>query len=528
MFSVMVAVLIIPFIHVALKGEDTSAVRDDDGAAWNNGTYGMVPSVTMYPVDGGKVFIESNRTNIIHFMYLEHLGGIDVVIQDENRDEFGILQQVYERYPVENLSIFTIMIPSCCLPPYDTFLHLVYDRDRVKWDVIIDDDYELYMTFEDYLRTNWDFLSEDPTLMVIDGQGSIVSVTGFLELDPAVVMLDDLVYGEGNGSAGTLPPQADLAREATSLLGVYGAMIGIGFLSNLAPCCIALLLAALTTLKLVQDRTGSGEGGGEGEGEGEGGAETIRMGIGNVREGTDNSPNEIDRRAALRTNPRRNAITGIHVWDYLSGGEAMTSLSFCLGMGIFFFIVGIFASFLSFLGMGNTHYAVMGISMIVLGIYTLFKHGSLGSLWQKRRGHVEGDACSGGICSTGCCSSGHAHGRTHRSIDARARGLAIHPALLALLVGVFYGILGAPCSVAFLIPAILILLSLKPPLLVGGALMFAFGVSRGSVVVPVLAGVKRLGRVENRYLQKIWKVGIAVFSCVLVLIGLYYLVILLL
>ena len=190
---VMTALLSIPFIHVPFKESETAAIRDDEGTDCDNGTYDAVPSVTMYPVTGGKVFIESNRTNIVHFMYLEHLGGTDVVIADENRAQFDILQNLLERYGGENLSIFTIMIPSCCLPPYDTFLHLVYDRDAVKWPVIIDDDYELYMAFEKYLRVDWDFMSRDPTLIFVDRDGFIVSVTGFMEIEPTTVMLDDMV-----------------------------------------------------------------------------------------------------------------------------------------------------------------------------------------------------------------------------------------------------------------------------------------------------------------------------------------------
>ena len=193
LFLVMVTTLAVPLTHVGMKGNDTFTVRDDDGATGDNGTYGMAPSVTMYPVTGGKVFIEENRTNLIHFMYLEHLGGTDVEIADENRAQFDILQNLYERYVGENLSIFTIMLPSCCLPPYDSFLHLVYDRDAVKWPVIIDDDYELYMAFVDYLSADWEFLSEDPTLIFIDRNGFIVSVTGHLELEPTAQILDDLV-----------------------------------------------------------------------------------------------------------------------------------------------------------------------------------------------------------------------------------------------------------------------------------------------------------------------------------------------
>ena len=193
---VMVAVLSLSLINIAMKGDENITTRNDDGATWDNGTYGKAPSVTMYPVTGGKVSIEDNRTNLIHFMYLEHLGGTDVEIADENRAQFDILQKLYERYDRENLSIFTIMIPSCCLPPYDTFLHLVYDGDAVKWPVIIDDDYELYMAFEDYLSPDWDFLSEEPTLIFIDRNGFIVSVTGHLDLEPTAQILDDLVYWE--------------------------------------------------------------------------------------------------------------------------------------------------------------------------------------------------------------------------------------------------------------------------------------------------------------------------------------------
>ena len=162
----------------------------------DNGTCVAAPFVTMYPVTGGKVSIEDNRTNLIHFMYLEHLGGSDVEIADENRAQFDILRKLYERYGGENLSVFTIMIPSCCLPPYDTFLHLVYDRDAVNWPVIIDDDYELYMAFEDHLSADWELLGKDPSLIFIDRNGSVVSVTGHLELEATVRILDDLVYRE--------------------------------------------------------------------------------------------------------------------------------------------------------------------------------------------------------------------------------------------------------------------------------------------------------------------------------------------
>ena len=193
---VIAAVLSIRFFRVEFKKNEPAVIREDEWMDCDDGTYGAVPSVTMYPVTGGKVFIEGNRTNIIHFMYLEHLGGTDVEITDENRAQFDILQNLYERYGGENLSIFTIMIPSCCLPPYDTFLHLVYDRDAVKWPVIIDDDYELYMAFEDHLSPGWDFLSRDPTLIFVNGDGSIASVTEYQEFDVMVTMLDGLVYGE--------------------------------------------------------------------------------------------------------------------------------------------------------------------------------------------------------------------------------------------------------------------------------------------------------------------------------------------
>ena len=193
---VTAAALSAALIHAATDESGKAATREDVGLMRDNGTYGAAPSVTMYPVTGGKVSIEDNRTNLIHFMYLEHLGGSAVEIADENRAQFDILRDLHERYGGENLSIFTIMIPSCCLPPYDTFLHLVYDGDAVKWPVIIDDDYGLYMAFEDHLSADWELLGKDPTLIFIDRYGSVVSVTGHLELEATARILDDLIYRE--------------------------------------------------------------------------------------------------------------------------------------------------------------------------------------------------------------------------------------------------------------------------------------------------------------------------------------------
>jgi len=236
----------------------------------------------------------------------------------------------------------------------------------------------------------------------------------------------------------------------------------------------------------------------------------------------------------------------------------IVGLGFCIGMGMLFFVIGLGASSLiSFIPhLKGIFKLLIGGIIILLGLRLIgvvewirshvpfvknkehehcrhshhSKHSDHGHARDMgddgNRGCHDMDSTGSrdshdqGSPLEGCeCHEDHKKERTE-NFFRHLRKLPLWAA--SVIGGIFFGILEVPGDTFLILPSILILVSFKTPVLMIALFMFVFGLSKGSIIVPFLAGIGFIGRVFDSQGFKNWiRVGTVVLGCVLILWGVY-------
>ncbi|MBN1322493.1 MAG: cytochrome c biogenesis protein CcdA [Methanotrichaceae archaeon] len=196
--------------------------------------------------------------------------------------------------------------------------------------------------------------------------------------------------------------------------------------------------------------------------------------------------------------------------EYLHGSGSlegfMIGLAFTFGMGLVFFMIGFFISHIGvFVREARTFDLLAGLIMIMLGINGLWPLDGLLSPIKSRLNLGQGE----------------------RSFLERTVGLSMdlfkYSALLgAFTLGVFFALGWAPCAVSLVFPVLIWLASQQVAPLVGGLMLFSFGLGHGVPVIPISTFSRKVaGKVGDRYLQA-GQYLTAVFSSAVILVGLAY------
>jgi cytochrome c-type biogenesis protein len=153
---------------------------------------------------------------------------------------------------------------------------------------------------------------------------------------------------------------------------------------------------------------------------------------------------------------------------------------FTLGMSLVFFVFGMIISSVGiFIEASTVFFLIAGIILIILGI-NIFKPFS--ELYKRK-----------------------SEGKTGIGFVAKGQGIFYKISKKSIYLGAFFlGILfsigWAPCALSLMMPVFILTLTQKISIIMGGLLLFVFGLGHGVPIIPLCAATSSIrGKLGNRY-----------------------------
>jgi len=175
---------------------------------------------------------------------------------------------------------------------------------------------------------------------------------------------------------------------------------------------------------------------------------------------------------------------------------------FTIGMALVFFVFGLIISSVSmFIEASAIFYLISGVILLILGINVFKPFKEL-----IKRNSDKGENAN--IVEKG------------QKIFFNLSKKSIY--LGAFFLGILFSIGWAPCAMSLMMPVFILMLSQKIPLLIGGLMLFVFGLGHGIPIIPLCAVTSSMrGTLGNKYvkagrwMQKLFGVIIIVIGIVM-------------
>lgn len=268
----------------------------------------------------------------------------------------------------------------------------------------------------------------NPTLVLIDANQSVVGVyhvycmgkgkiDGIKTAESLSQYVKDINEGAYEGFKGK-----NYSEELT-FLGIFG----LGILTALSPCSIALLVAMISYVGALQKKT--------------------------------------------EESSKKYSIQGFWI-----------GVVFTLGMAFVFFIFGLILSYVGvFIEASATVYLILGIILIILGVNVFKPLKEL--VFRKSQSDN-----SSSIMEKG------------QNIFSNLSKKSIY--LGAFFLGILFSIGWAPCAMTLMMPVFVITLTQKISVLMGGLLLFVFGLGHGVPIIPLCTVASSIrGKLGNKYVS---------------------------
>lgn len=336
---------------------------------------------------------------------------------------------------------------------------------NVTWPWIEDfEPYPLTGKYIDYSTLDGGFAN--PTLILIDKDGEVAGlyhvyqlgkgeIDGIQSADNLSRDLKSIEKGEASGFKGIA------ASQGVNYLGMFG----LGIVTSLSPCSVALLLAMFSYVMTARRKE-----------------EYLKKSASASKEGF------------------------------------MIGVAFTLGMAAVFFVVGLFLSDIGvFIRQARFFDLAAGLLMIILGINIIKPIGEIIEPVRRRLslGREHSDALSGDRATE---RKGIMERLVHFSI-----GLFQYSAFIgAFALGVFFALGWAPCAISLVFPVLIWLISQDVTPLAGGMMLFVFGVGHGVPVIPIATFSRAVGgQIGEKYISA-GKYVTKIFGVAVIVIGLIY------
>ncbi|MBN1235428.1 MAG: cytochrome c biogenesis protein [Methanotrichaceae archaeon] len=281
--------------------------------------------------------------------------------------------------------------------------------------------------------------SSNPTLLLIDKEGNVAGVyhvyrVGEGKLDgvqSAETLYEKLQDVDGSKWKG-LEGEA-LTQEVTAF-----GMFGLGIMTSLAPCSIALMIAVFSYVMTVRRKD-----------------EYLKKSASTSREGF------------------------------------MMGIAFTLGMAAVFFVLGLFISQAGLFIRDSKLFDLMaGVIMILLGISNL---KPLEEILEPVTSRLRPDR--GEYCET-------KKSLLQRSVETSIALFKHSAFLGAFTLGIFFALGWAPCALSMVLPVLIWLASQNVTPLAGGMMLFIFGVGHGVPIIPIATFSRTIGgRIGEKYVS---------------------------
>jgi cytochrome c-type biogenesis protein len=386
----------------------------------------LAPSFQAVDLDGNSIDIgdRNGEPLILHITNIET--PLCIECEEALKAQIEELSRLKEKHPESE--IVTINLRKNPYSKDGRSLAESWWEVEVSWPWIEDfDPFPVASKYIDYWSRGSGF--SNPTIIVVDESGQISRVYHVYQIGEGMV--------EGVQTAESLQAAISASRDSDGLRPVDGigsaaarevtfiGMFGLGIVTSLAPCSLALLIAVFSYLMTSHRRK-------------------ILI------------PDE------GKSSPKEGLLVGV---------------AFTLGMATVFFVIGLFISNLGIFVRDSRFFDLAaGVLMIILGI-TSFK--PLGEILEpltirlQRQRTVEAEAAMGKKSFM----------ETFINISV---GLFKYSAFVgAFTLGVFFALGWAPCAVSLVFPVLIWLMAQNVSPLTGGLLLFVFGVGHGVPIIPI-------------------------------------------
>ena len=379
---------------------------------------------TATDVDGTTFNLSDYKGNVV----ILHITGLETPLCIECLEEMKgqIIELEKLSQSAQNLTIITI---NKRVNPSSDNGKVMAERDfgvNVSWHWVEDfSPYPLTSLFYNYFTVEGAF--SNPTLVLIDADQNLVGVYH--------------VYCMGKGKIDDIQTADSLSHDVSEILDgkweefrgknynnelTFIGIFGLGILTALSPCSIALLVAMISYVGSLQKQDG-------------------------------------------KSSTKKYSLQGFWI-----------GVVFTLGMAFVFFIFGLILSSVGiFIEASTMFYLVAGIILVILGI-NVFK--PLKELLVRKS---QSDKSSS-VMMKG------------QNIFSKLSKKSIY--LGAFFLGILFAIGWAPCALSLMMPVFILTLSQKISILMGGLLLFVFGLGHGVPIIPLCAVTSSIrGKLGNKY-----------------------------
>jgi len=178
-------------------------------------------------------------------------------------------------------------------------------------------------------------------------------------------------------------------------------------------------------------------------------------------------------------------------------------IAFTLGMSIIFFLMGLLLSYIGFfIEISTVFYLIAGSILFIMGVNIIKPlKGILSGL--KKSGKE-----TGGIMEKG--------GKIYEKISKKSLIFG------GFFLGIFFAMGWAPCAISLIFPVFILVLTQKTGLLMGGMLLFVFGIGHGIPIIPLTTLTRGLrAKIGNAYFSA-GKIVEKVFAGVIIVIAVVF------
>jgi cytochrome c-type biogenesis protein len=341
---------------------------------------------------------------------------------------------------------------------------------NISWPWIEDmEPYTIGSKYIDYWTVRDGF--SNPTILLIDKKGDVAGVyhvyrvgegdiDGVLDAKTLQAKLENLDRSDRSDLTGL---EGEISSRNVSALGMFF----LGIVTSLAPCSIALMIAIFSYIMTMRRKE-----------------EYLQRSISTSREGF------------------------------------MIGVAFTLGMGLVFFVLGLFVSQIGiFVRDSRLFDLIAGVIMVFLGITNLKPLEEILepaiSLLKRSDAGNESSHPAGEVREKG-------DGLTQRAVKTSI-GLFRYSAFIgAFSLGIFFALGWAPCALSMVFPVLIWLASQDVTPLAGGMMLFIFGLGHGVPIIPISTFSRTVGaRIGEKYVSAgQWTTKI--FGLLVIAVGIVY------
>ncbi|UCE91088.1 MAG: cytochrome c biogenesis protein CcdA [Methanobacteriota archaeon] len=185
-------------------------------------------------------------------------------------------------------------------------------------------------------------------------------------------------------------------------------------------------------------------------------------------------------------------------------------IAFTIGTSLVFLMFGLAISSVGRLvDMSSTFYLIAGIILVILGINIVLP---IGDVLRKGLSAIRQEpSCP--AQPTGA----------ENSVQGRLASLSRRsPELAGFLLGILFSLGWAPCALSLVFPVLILLISQDISILMGGVLMFTFGLGHGAIIIPFCAATGEIkGALGNKYVSLSRWIQI-IFAVAIVAVGMIF------